>query len=119
MNNLKHILPILIFCAGCQSKTNIAVIVRNVDPKLLDSVVVFVTANSYQLGNIQSGDSAIIKVFPRGDSHLEIEATSANNVRKRLVAGTYFGTGYSGFIRATINADSILDIQHSINISKY
>jgi hypothetical protein len=93
--------------------------VRNVDTMLLDSVVVFVTANSYQLGTIQPGDSAIVNVFPRDDSHVEIEATSVKNGRKRLVVDTYFGTGYSGFVRATINADSILNVQQSIIASKY
>jgi hypothetical protein len=110
---------LLLVCIGCQSETNITVIVRNADPKLLDSVVVFVTANSYQLGKIQSGDSATVNVFPRGDSHVEIEVTSVKNGRKRLVAETYFGTGYSGFVRVTINADSVVNIQQSINASKY
>jgi hypothetical protein len=58
-------------------------------------------------------------VFPRGDSHVEIEVTSEKNGRKRLVVGTYFGTGYSGFIHVTINADSIENVQQSIKASKY
>jgi hypothetical protein len=118
MNILKYILAILFVCMGCQSKTNIRVIVKNADPKLLDSVVVFVTASSYQLGKIESGDSATVNVFPRGESHVEIEFTSLKNGRRRLVVDSYFETGYTGFVRATINADSIVNIQQSIVISK-
>jgi len=112
-------MPLLFVFMGCQSKTNINVIVKNADPKLLDSVVVYVTANSYPLGKIGSGDSATVNVFPRGKSHIEIKFTSLNNNRRRLVVGTYFETGYSGFVRATINADSIVSVQQSINISNY
>lgn len=120
MNMNKILLTFFLFCVGCQSKTDLTVVVRNTDSMLLDSVVVFVTGNYYQLGKIQPRDSATIKVFPHGgESHVEIEATSVKNGRRRLVIGTYFEAGYSGFVRATINADSIVDVQQSIIISKY
>jgi hypothetical protein len=119
MSTHKTLLTILLVWTGCQSETNFTVIVRNADPELLDSVVVFVTANSYQLGKIQPRDSATIKVFPKGDSHVEIEAISMKNGKRRMIVGTYFETGYSGYIRTTINADSIVNVQQSINASKY
>ena len=104
---------------GCERKGNISIIVKNVGDSPLDSAVVLVTGNSYKLGKIFPGDSVTTKVNPHGESHLEIDFKNAKNEKKHFVVGSYFETGYSGFMNIRLNADSIVSVTDSIAISKY
>jgi hypothetical protein len=118
---LTKIILFILVCTllGCERKSNISITVKNVDVIAIDSVALFVTGNSYQIGTILPNDSVITKVHPRGESHLEIVLKTSRTGRKRFIVPSYFESGYSGFMNVSINSDSVVSVIDSISISKY
>ena len=68
--------------AAC-TRADIAIIVQNVGTESLRSVMVHVTGSSYQVGDLAPGEIKVIKVIPKGESHIEIGLGNG----KRLNAG--------------------------------
>jgi hypothetical protein len=92
----------------------IQVSVQNSGSQLLRSVVLFVTGNSYNLGNIPPGANAEATVKCTGDSHLEIEFVDGDGQTKRLDAGGFFQSGYRGTIRVSIKDGVIQENEQDI-----
>ncbi len=74
----------------------------------LRSVVLFVTGNSYSLGDIPPGAISQTTVKCTGDSHLEIEFVGDAGDAKRLDAGGFFQPGYRGTIRVSVK-DGVIE----------
>ena len=74
----------------------------------ITDVVLHVTGQSIQVGQIDAGQSRRVKVIPSGDSHLEFEFKDrAWGASGRLNHDCYFGTGSSGLIRLVIDEGGI------------
>ena len=96
-------------------KPGIQVTVQNTGSQPLRSVVLFVTGNSYNLGDILPGATADATVKCTGDSHLEIEFLDDEGQTKRLDAGGFFQPGYRGKIRLTIKDGVIQENEQEID----
>ncbi len=92
----------------------IHVTVQNTGSQPMRSVVLFVTGNSYNLGDILPGANAEATVKCTGDSHLEIEFVDDAGETKRLDAGGFFQPGYRGTIRVSINEGVIQENEQDI-----
>ncbi len=86
----------------------IHVTVENTGRQPLRSIVLFVTGNSYSLGDIPPGANAEATVKCTGDSHLEIEFIDDAGDAKRLDAGGFFQPGYRGAIRVSVK-DGVIE----------
>jgi hypothetical protein len=86
----------------------IHVSVQNTGNQPIRSVVLYVTGNSYSLGDIPPGADANATVKCTGDSHLEIEFVDGDGQTKKLDAGGFFQPGYRGAIRVSIH-DGVLE----------
>src|SRR5262249_8965430 len=90
------------------------VTIENVDDDDLSDVTVFVTGHSYYVGMIKSRESSSIRVYPRADSHVEVEVTSTKVKAKRLVIGAYIAPNVRGSIRARISAHGIVALDSDV-----
>lgn len=88
--------------------TGVSVIVFNADSKALDDVVVHVTGNSYPVGNIGPGHWRRISVQSKGESGVAVEFRERDGSRRRLDAGGYFESGYSGTIAVTLTQEKVV-----------
>src|SRR5699024_10715044 len=92
--------------SGCNSdKTSVTI--KNMGEHTLRSVTVYVTGNSYAIGNIQPNASKSIQVSVAGESHIEL--TQING--PRLVLDVYLEPGYGGEIYAIVAPDSVLSVK--------
>ena len=89
----------------------VSVTVQNKGPGPLRSVVLQLTGNPVELGDIASGAFAQGTVYPEGDSSLEIEFTGVDDKPHRLDVDCYLERGYRGVIRTAIR-DARLDKLH-------
>ena len=92
----------------------IHVTVQNTGDQPIRSVVLFVTGNSYSLGDIPPGATADSTVKCTGDSNLEIEFVGDDGQTKRLDAGGFFQSGYRGTIRVSIKDGVIRENEQHI-----
>jgi hypothetical protein len=92
----------------------IDVTVENTGSKPMRSVVLFVTGNSYNLGDIPANGTAHATVKCTGDSHLEIEFELDQEQSTRLDAGGFFQPGDRGTIRVSIKDGEIVDNEQNI-----
>ena len=88
--------------------------VENVGPERLQAVVVYVTGNSYALGDIPSGMEASVDVEPSSESHVEVEFVNAGGTKKRIKADCYFEPGYKGTVAVKINSEGLVDLRHNV-----
>jgi len=108
-------LPLMAYFLFIQ-KPGIRVTVRNAEKQPLRSVTLYVTGNTYSLGEIPPNGIAHATVKCKGESHLEIEFRDTEDNPKRLIAGGYFEPGYRGTIRLSIKDGEIQDNQQDIKI---
>ena len=99
-----------------QFRPGVQVTVQNTGSTAMRSVVLHVTGNSYQLGDIQPGESATARVRPTSESGLEIEFTDSDGKVQRLDAGGYFESGYRGTISVSITDGVIVTNQQDIKL---
>lgn len=95
-------------------KPGIHVTVQNTGSQPLRAVVLFVTGNSYSVGDIPPGATAEATVKCTGDSHLEIEFVDDAGETKRLDAGGFFQSRYRGTIRVSIKDGLIQENEQDI-----
>lgn len=100
--------------ASCRGRDSITLILENVDPTPLDSVVVYTTGRKYTVGTVPEGTSTRLRIGANGESHIEIELGAPS--RHRLRVGTYFESGYGGRIAVRLTRDSIVAIADSITL---
>lgn len=91
-------------------RSGVVVIVRNVGSEPLHSVIVHVTGNSYQIGDIDVGATKKVKVVAQGESHVEIE----HGNQKRLVVDCYFESVYKGKIIVEVTSDQVVNVKQDI-----
>lgn len=89
----------------------VTVSVKNVGSEALTSVVVHVTGNAYTLGDIQPGEGRSVRVFPTGESHVEIEHSKG-----RLIVDTYFESGYRGKISVDVTASKVQRVEDDTRV---
>jgi len=99
---------LLIAVVAYQLRSGIRVTVENTGSTSLNSVVLHVTGESYDLGDIAPGESATARVNPTGESELEVDFKDTDGQTQRLNAGGYFESGYRGTIRVEIK-DGVID----------
>ena len=97
-------------------RSGIHVTIQNTGSEPLRAVVLFVTGNSYNLGDIAPGGTAEATVHPTGESNLEIRFTDPDGQARRLDAGGYFEPGYRGTIRVSIKDGEISKNEEKIRL---
>lgn len=97
-------------------KAGIRVTIRNNGDQPIRAVTLFVTGNTYYLGDIPANGMAEATVQCTGDSHLEIDFQNNQGKRDRLNAGGYFEPGYRGVIHLSIKNGEIQENQQQIEI---
>ena len=73
----------------------------------VDGILLHVSGNSYSVGPIEAGKTKLIRVWPRFDSHLEIERVSSNKTQWREVAGGYIDGIIPGEYRVLVHSGGI------------
>ena len=88
---------------------------RNSTGKTLTSVTVHVTGRSYDLGDLNPGETNEIRVEPTSESDVDIEFVDAAGLRQGLKAECYIEPGYRGSIRIDVrNAEEGTDFTLSV-----
>lgn len=96
------------------SANGIRVAVHNAGPHTLHNVIVHVTGNHYDIGDLAAKELRVVRVDPTGDSHVEIEFTDSNRLKHRGVADSYFEPGNRGTITINIRNNAISALDSSI-----
>lgn len=109
--NLVILLIIAFMCNGCD-KGKLKVTIENRGTKPLQSVVLKVTGNSYDLGDIAPSKSKAIGIEVTGESHLEIQQSSG----KQFVVDVYIEPGYGGSIHVVVTRDTVISIKNKIDM---
>lgn len=109
---MKKLLPALfllfvVSAAMIYMNCGLHVTVKNVDSLPVRSVVVFVSENSYAVGDIGAGETKRVQVSAAGESDIEIEHAGG-----RFSADTYFEGTYRGDIRIEITAREIVRVDN-------
>jgi hypothetical protein len=86
----------------------VTVTVRNGDKSPLIDFQVYVTGNSYHLGDIPSGAMRRCKVNPTSESHVEISYQLPDGTLKRHSVGGYLEQGYRGTVDVEIKDGEIV-----------
>jgi hypothetical protein len=110
------VLIVLVGVLLFQFRPGIQVTIQNTGSTPMRSVVLHVTGVSYQLGDIQPGESATARVRPKGESGLEIEFTDSDEKVQRSDAGGYFESGYRGTIHVSIKDGAIEENEQDIKL---
>ena len=97
-------------------RSGIHVTIQNTGSQPLRSAVLFVTGNSYNLGEIPPGATAQATVNATGDSHLEIEFADDDGQARRLDAGGFFQPRYRGTIDISIKGGVIAKNEQQIRL---
>lgn len=97
-------------------RSGIHVIIQNTGNQPLRSVMLIVTGNNYNLGDIPPGGTAHARVRTTGESSLEIQFANADGQTTRLDAGFYFEPGYRGTVNISINHGVIEKNEQNINL---
>jgi hypothetical protein len=109
------IAAVIAFAVVSLLRGGVTVIIRNVGAEPVRSIIVYVTGNSYSIGDVAPGTSKTVKVFAKGESHIELEQAGKN----RLVIGCYFEDGYMGKITAEITPTQVVNIKDEIRIGPF
>ena len=85
-------------------RSGVIVSIHNVGTQLLRSATVHVSGNSYSIGDIAIGDTKKVEVYPKYDSHIEIEHSD----QRRIVVDCYMENGYKGTIALDVTAEQVV-----------
>jgi len=84
------------------------VVITNRQSTPITDVVLHLTGQSIQVGQIDAGQSLRVKVSPSSDSHVEFEYTDRfDGASGRITHDCYFGPGFQGQIQLDIEEGSI------------
>lgn len=96
------------FLAYWHHAVGVFVVITNRQSTPITDVVLHVTGQSIQVGQIDAGQSRRVKVSPMGDSHLEFEFKDrAWGTSGRLTHECYFSPGFHGQIELDIDDGGI------------
>ena len=96
------------FLAYWHHAAGVFVVITNRQSTPITDVVLHVTGQSIQVGQIDAGQLRRVKVCPTGDSHLEFEfKDSAWGASGRLTHECYFGPYFHGQIELNIDEGGI------------
>jgi len=104
---------VVIFLQACFGDGGTKVLLKNVDDKPLRSVFLHVTGNSYELGELDPGETRALKVYPTGESHIEIEHLDLDGEKKRLLVDCYIEPRSGGTVKIEVNNDSVVKTSHN------
>jgi hypothetical protein len=90
---------------GCVGDAPIAVVLENNSGRAIRSVVASYTGGVASFGPLGVDESRELGIRPTGDSHIELEITPAEGPTEHRVVDTYFGKGYRGKVRITLEAN--------------
>ncbi|MBI5805291.1 hypothetical protein HZA73_04515 [candidate division TA06 bacterium] len=118
--NIRIIITIVvsvIIALGCSStkQSGVTVGLCNNDTVSIDSVTVYVSGQSYFVGNINKSQTKEVIVNPKFDSHIEI-GLKKDGKSKQLIVDCYLEHNYSGKIAVSFNRDTILSVLDSIKL---
>jgi len=111
-------LALLVLTAACGSLLGIRLHVHNAGDQMLTTVVIHVTGNRYEVGDLAAGATRSLWIEATGESHVEIEHGRDGN-RSRLRVDTYFEAGYAGRLSVEVDADRILHVDDRIRIGPF
>ncbi len=74
----------LVLLTSCAGDGGTTVVLTNKSSNTLHSVVVCVTGNSYHTGDLEPNKPKSLKVYPNGESHLEIELVGPDGSKETL-----------------------------------
>jgi hypothetical protein len=93
----------------------VQVTIQNQGPGPLHEVVVHVTGDSYQVGDIGIGESRTVAVQSHGESHVEIESALEDGRRSRQAVDCYFESNhYRGVIAVDFENGTIQRIDNRV-----
>ncbi len=102
-------------CSG-----GVSVVVQNKGPERISDVMVHVTGNSYEIGEMEPGQSRKIRVTPKGESHVEITFLDASHNQHRVVAECYFEERhYQGTIEVDIAGNKVSRVDEATELSLF
>jgi hypothetical protein len=80
--------------------------ITNVGEVPLDSVVVHVTGNSYELGTIAVNETRAVEAYPTGESDAKIEYIDTTGNKQNLPVNCYFEPGYKSLIKVEVTPNA-------------
>ena len=104
------------FVAYRHATAGIKVTVANHGILAMKNVSLHVTGRSYKIPDIAPGSQVSQRVFPTGDSHLEIKFTDENNSPMCLRVDCYFENGYRGQMRVYVKDKVIESVEENVKI---
>lgn len=110
--SLVSVAVVLVLVAGAVAYwhhyVGVFVVITNRQSTPITDVVLHVTGQSIQVGQIDAGQSRRVKISPIGDSHLQFEFTDRSfGASGRLTHDCYFGPGFHGHIELGIDEGGI------------
>jgi len=120
--SIATIVGILLLSVGFilyQHSSGVRVKVKNMGAKPIHSVVLHVTGESHQLGDIAPGEFARATVSPSGESSLQIDFSEANGNKRRLDVDCYMERGYVGVIEVSLKDGHIDAIEERVRPRLY
>lgn len=95
-------------------RRDLQVHVTNAGQDTLHAVSIYVTGNTYALGDLAAGHTVTNAVKATGESHVEVSFESSPGVKVQLDAGGYFEPRYVGDISFGLNGGRIVDMKQEI-----
>ncbi|HEY9420882.1 MAG TPA: hypothetical protein VIW92_05690 [Thermoanaerobaculia bacterium] len=95
----------VVMMMGCAREAPITVLLENNSGRAIQSVAASYTGGVASFGPLGVDESQEVGIRPTGDSHIELEIQPANGQAEHRVVDTYFGRGYRGKIRITLDSE--------------
>jgi hypothetical protein len=100
-------------------RTGVSVTVKNTGTKPIRSVVVHITGNAHELGDIAPGESVKGTVYPTGESGLYVEFNDTDGKQQRLDVDCYMEHDYRGMIQVAVKDGRIDQAGQRIDVRPY
>ncbi|MBX7172759.1 MAG: hypothetical protein K1X72_17445 [Pyrinomonadaceae bacterium] len=107
----------LVFFTSCSNKKQAHVRVENLGNTSLNTVLVYVKGDLFNLGNIEADESKSAIFRLNKESMLEIEFVNNRGDKKRLKADFNLEPNFNGFILIRIKDDKIVHAEKDYPIS--
>lgn len=108
------ILLIACLCNGCgDRKVDVTIENKGIHP--LKSATLYVSGNSYALGDIDPNKSKSVELEVTGESHIELAQAGG----KRLIIEVYIEPGYGGSVQAIVTPETVLSVINDIEIIEF
>jgi hypothetical protein len=97
----------------------VTVAVRNVGSQPLNRVVIYVSGQLYEIGDISPHSVARCCVQPGRESSIELEFDTEGTGRKKVNAGGYVEAGIAGDIEVTLDSNKVIGFRANTTVRSY